>query len=203
MNTPITASSSTVNAPRGAQLIASTGYHPSNGIASASPEAVFANLPGAGTNQHDFERRHTDVRPQPETQIASQLPARTLRDGRGFSRAMITVGELIIDPMRYEIQLDGNLFRLTPTQFRLLTTLAECPGRVYTRDELLAACRGDSANSDFRTIDVHIRNLRIKLGSSAAAIETVRGFGYSLRDPGRSDSEHQRAELHATAAYPQ
>jgi two-component system, OmpR family, phosphate regulon response regulator PhoB len=86
-----------------------------------------------------------------------------------------------IDRTRHSVTVHGAELPLTPTEFRLLWTLMRQPGRAFSRNELLDCCRGEDANSMERTIDVHVRALRKKLGHSADAIETVRGVGYRFR----------------------
>lgn len=86
-----------------------------------------------------------------------------------------------IDRINHRVTADGRELQLTPTEFRLLWTLARQPGRPFNRHELLDICRGDDANALERTIDVHVRALRQKLGKRAEAIETVRGVGYRFR----------------------
>jgi two-component system phosphate regulon response regulator PhoB len=71
--------------------------------------------------------------------------------------------------------------KLTLSEFRLLETLVRQPGRAFTRNELITAALGDDAMVLERTIDVHIRALRDKLGPSAEFVETVRGVGYRFR----------------------
>ena len=70
---------------------------------------------------------------------------------------------------------------LTPTEFRLLWTLVKSSGRPFGRNELMDHCRGEDANALERTIDVHVRSLRHKLGTLGDIIETVRGIGYRFR----------------------
>jgi two-component system phosphate regulon response regulator PhoB len=70
---------------------------------------------------------------------------------------------------------------LTPTEFRLLETLIRQPGRAFTRHDLMDAAVGDAIVLQ-RTIDVHIKSLRRKLGEAGEHIETVRGVGYRFRD---------------------
>lgn len=76
---------------------------------------------------------------------------------------------------------DGQELVLTPTEFRLLWTLARNPGRTYSRIELMDISLGEDANSSDRTIDVHIRALRQKLSDKSALVETIRGVGYRFR----------------------
>lgn len=95
---------------------------------------------------------------------------------------------LEVDRLNHVAKADGRELLLTPTEFRLLWTFARQPGRTYTRSELMDTCRGEDANALERTIDVHIRSLRQKLGDRASLIETVRGVGYRLRSGSASES---------------
>ena len=87
-----------------------------------------------------------------------------------------------IDRVRHVCKCDGQELSLTPTEFRLLWTLIRQPGRPFSRNELMDTARGEDANSLERTIDVHVRSLRQKLGDKAAHLETVRGIGYRFRE---------------------
>jgi DNA-binding response OmpR family regulator len=83
------------------------------------------------------------------------------------------------------VLLRGEEVTLTYVEFELLGALARAPGRVYTRDQLLAQVWGDASYRDPRTIDVHIRHLREKLEADPKEpqfIFTVRGVGYRFRD---------------------
>lgn len=86
-----------------------------------------------------------------------------------------------VDRANHIAKLDGIEMQLTPTEFKLLWTLARRPGRPYSRAELMDSCRGEDANALERTIDVHVRSLRQKLADRASVIETVRGVGYRYR----------------------
>ena len=94
---------------------------------------------------------------------------------------IIAIDGIEIDRLNHLAKLDGRELQLTPTEFRMLWTLARHPGRAYSRLDLLDTCRGEDANAMERTIDVHIRALRRKLGQSGDCIQTVRGIGYRLR----------------------
>ncbi len=89
-----------------------------------------------------------------------------------------------IDRLHHTCHLEGQELTLTPTEFRLLWTLIRHPGRPYSRNELMDTARGEDANAQDRTIDVHVRSLRQKLGDKADVIETVRGIGYRFRSDG-------------------
>jgi len=94
----------------------------------------------------------------------------------------IEVGELAINPDKYEITIDGNEIRLTATEFRLLHYLASNPGRVFSREQLLSRAMGDDVVVVDRNIDVHIRGIRKKMAINPPLIETIRGVGYRLRE---------------------
>jgi two-component system phosphate regulon response regulator PhoB len=85
-----------------------------------------------------------------------------------------------IDRVRHRAFVEGRELELTPTEFRLLECLLRQPGRAFTRHQLMDAAIGDAVVLE-RTIDVHIKTLRRKLGS-ADLIETVRGHGYRFRE---------------------
>src|SRR6266496_4119128 len=93
-------------------------------------------------------------------------------------------GSLLIDHARHEVTLDTAVVPLTTLEYALLTTLAAHPGRVFTRDQLLERVWGEDYFGDDHVVDVHIANLRKKLGDDPTAprfIETVRGAGYRFR----------------------
>jgi two-component system, OmpR family, phosphate regulon response regulator PhoB len=87
-----------------------------------------------------------------------------------------------VDRRRHQALTDGKTLQLTRSEFRLLDTLIRQPGRVFHRTELIDAALGEDTMVMERTIDVHIRALRRKLGGFADVIETVRGVGYRYRD---------------------
>ena len=87
-----------------------------------------------------------------------------------------------IDRTQHRVTVDGVESKLTPTEFRLLWSLMRQPGRAFSRHELMEACRGEDALVLERTIDVHVKSLRQKIGDKAALIETVRGVGYRFRE---------------------
>jgi DNA-binding response OmpR family regulator len=99
----------------------------------------------------------------------------------------IEARDLRIDPAKRSVTLRGAPIQTTYVEFEILSAMAASPGRVYTRDMLLARVWGDSAYRDPRTIDVHIRHLREKIEADAKEPEyifTVRGVGYRFRDGG-------------------
>ncbi len=87
-----------------------------------------------------------------------------------------------IDRDRHQAYLDEQELELTPTEFRLLECLVRQPGRAFARSQLMDAAIGEGALVLERTIDVHIKTLRRKLGAAGEMIETVRGLGYRFRE---------------------
>jgi two-component system alkaline phosphatase synthesis response regulator PhoP len=104
------------------------------------------------------------------------MPARPER----FSR-----GDITVDLSRHLVEVRGQAIDLTPTEFDLLATLMEDPGRAFTRSQLLEAVQGYAYDGYERTIDVHIKNLRQKIEEEARdpqRIKTVYGIGYKFED---------------------
>jgi len=95
---------------------------------------------------------------------------------------VIKLGDIAINTQRYEVHIKQKKVDLTTTEFKILESLANGKGRVFTRDQLLKQKRlwGDDKLVYDRTIDVHIKNLRDKLGNSGKMIKTVRSIGYKL-----------------------
>ncbi|MEH1129897.1 winged helix-turn-helix transcriptional regulator [Micromonospora sp. CPCC 206061] len=99
----------------------------------------------------------------------------------GAGGSLIACGDLCIDPDTYAARLKGRPLDLTYKEFELLKFLAQHPGRVFTRDQLLREVWGYDYFGGHRTVDVHVRRLRAKLGSEyESMIGTVRQVGYKL-----------------------
>ena len=94
----------------------------------------------------------------------------------------LTAGAITIDPARHNVSVEGKRVNLTSIEFKLLCTLIQRRGRVQARDRLLNDVWGYESVIDTRTVDTHVRRLREKLGKAGTAVETVRGFGYRLRE---------------------
>ena len=106
-----------------------------------------------------------------------------LRRGSSEPRSVVyRMGILSLDPDRHEVQVDGSPVALTYKEFMLLLLLLENRERVLTREILLDRVWGLGAERENRTLDVHIRTLRAKLGPAAAYIQTVRGVGYRIHE---------------------
>ncbi|HEY7000311.1 MAG TPA: response regulator transcription factor [Candidatus Udaeobacter sp.] len=94
----------------------------------------------------------------------------------------LTAGSITVDPARYEVSVGGRRINLTSLEFKLLRTLMQRRGRVQARDRLLNDVWGYESIIDTRTVDTHVRRLRKKLGKAANVIESVRGFGYRMKE---------------------
>ena len=98
------------------------------------------------------------------------------------SSDLVSRSGVTIDRLKHRVSLDGKTLDLTPSEFRLLDTLIRQPGRAFDRSELIDAALGADTLVLERTIDVHIRSLRKKLGDQEKLIQTVRGIGYRFRE---------------------
>lgn len=103
------------------------------------------------------------------------------REPRG-EEEQLAAGPIRIDPSRHQVSINGKRVNLTSLEFKLLRTLMQRRGRVQPRDRLLNDVWGYESVIDTRTVDTHIRRLREKLGKAGDIVETVRGFGYRLRE---------------------
>lgn len=113
-------------------------------------------------------------------ELAARVRAVLRRHAKGQSLSEYKIGELYICPERHETSVNGEEVALTYKEFMLLCLLAENLGIVMSREILLDRVWGLGAERENRTLDVHIRTLRSKLGSAGRLIQTVRGIGYRL-----------------------
>jgi DNA-binding response OmpR family regulator len=106
---------------------------------------------------------------------------RLCRDAGGADVELVRIGRLEMDPASYRASVDGRPLKLTYMEYELLRYLASRPGRIHTREAILRGVWGYDYYGGMRTVDVHVRRLRAKLGQEhARMIETVRGVGYGL-----------------------
>ncbi len=102
--------------------------------------------------------------------------------------SVLTAGPIVIDRAAHRVEVAGREVALTAIEYKLLLTLAERRGRVQSRPQLLETVWEAHPAIQTRTVDMHIRRLRAKLGPAADLIETVRGFGYRFRAPAAEPS---------------
>lgn len=114
-------------------------------------------------------------------EISARLSLVARKTGHGEEAGVLKVGDLIVNPENYQVYVHGAPLDLTYKEFELLKFLAQRPGRVCDRDMLLREVWGYDYYGGTRTVDVHIRRLRAKLGvEHEALIETIRNVGYRL-----------------------
>jgi len=114
--------------------------------------------------------------PEALARIRLSLGSQTIESASG-----IRVGDLAIDPETYQVRVRGRALDLTYKEFQLLTFLAQKPGRVWSRQQLLQEVWGYDFFGGTRTVDVHVRRLRAKLGAEhEGMIVTIRNVGYKL-----------------------
>jgi len=122
------------------------------------------------------------VKPIVFKELAARIRA-VLRRGRMEAlpaRISIGSGGIEMDLERFEVRIAGKPVELTTTEFKLLHLLASKPGRVFTRDQILDQLWGNEKIVLDRTIDVHIKNLREKMGPAARILKNIRGVGYKI-----------------------
>ncbi|HEX8942033.1 MAG TPA: response regulator transcription factor [Gemmatimonadaceae bacterium] len=106
---------------------------------------------------------------------------RRLTAGGAGPSDILMIGPITIDRAEHRVSVDAHPVDLTPTEYKLLLTLAERRGRVQGRAHLLETVWEAAPDIQTRTVDMHVQRLRSKLGDSGDLIETVRGFGYRLK----------------------
>jgi two-component system phosphate regulon response regulator PhoB len=126
------------------------------------------------------------TKPFSPQELVLRVGAILRRVGAGGASGADTIhlGALEIDTAAHVVRVAGDPVDLTPTEFKLLLTLAERRGRVQARAHLLQTVWEAAPDIQTRTVDMHVQRLRAKLGPAGDLIETVRGFGYRIRAPG-------------------
>jgi len=115
------------------------------------------------------------------TALANRLAERRARPAAGDPGATLKVGPIELDPITHDVRISGVPTQLRPLEYKLLQLLVSDPGRVFSREELLEQVWEMRGDINTRTVDVHVRRLRVSLGSAADVIETVHGFGYRAK----------------------
>ncbi len=132
---------------------------------------------GFNVGADDYVTKPFKVRP-----LIHRIKALLRRSEKSKSEtSVLSVHGVEIDKASFEVRVEDAELELTRTEFRLLWTLMRQPGRSFSRLELMDSSRGMDANALERTIDVHVRALRKKMGEPGDLIETVRGIGYRFK----------------------
>lgn len=151
------------------------------------PVIVLTAKDEEGDRVAGFEAGADDyvVKPFSPRELLLRIGAVLRRSAAGSeapARDVLTIGVLAIDVPRHEVRVSGAPVEVTPIEFKLLHDLAIRPGRVQSRDDLLNRVWDYATGVESRTVDTHVKRLRVKLGAAADYIETVRGIGYRMRD---------------------
>lgn len=122
------------------------------------------------------------VKPYSVKELLARVRSKLRRTRPASVGQTLEYRDIVLDPVQHKVTRGGKFIKLGPTEFRLLVTLLEMPGRVWSRDQLLDRVWGRTADVDLRTVDVHVGRLRKALREHDARdpIRTVRGFGYAL-----------------------
>lgn len=115
-------------------------------------------------------------------ELISRIKAVLRRTGTSNSGAQLTMGAISMDVSRRVVTMDGASVTLTFKEFELLHYLLQNPGLVLSREKIMAAVWGFDFEGESRTVDMHIKTLRRKLGDAGSLIVTVRGVGYKLSE---------------------
>jgi DNA-binding response OmpR family regulator len=104
-----------------------------------------------------------------------------LRRTTTSTHGTLYLGGITIDPERFEVIVEQQPVTLTPVEFKILHLLAQNPGKVFSRERILDHLWGNEKAVIDRTVDVHIKNLRDKLGTSGDLVKNIRGVGYKVQ----------------------
>jgi DNA-binding response OmpR family regulator len=141
-------------------------------LVAVSPRQIASMDPASGFD--DFV-----VTPCTPVELYARIRQLEWRRSEFATEERIKIGRLVVDRAAHEVEADGRTIPLTAKEFALLAFLAQNRGRVFSRDALLARVWGARYEGGPRTVDIHVRRLRMKLGE-AFPLETLRGAGYKL-----------------------
>lgn len=123
------------------------------------------------------------TKPFSPRELVARVKAVLRRDDQQTSSSVIRISDsLLIDLQKYEVTSDDKKIELTTTEFKILRLLSEHKGWVYSREQILDYLGVSEKGVLDRTVDVHVKNLRDKLGESGKLIKNLRGIGYKLED---------------------
>ena len=128
------------------------------------------------------------TKPFSPRELVLRVKAILRRAGSGSTQERVALGPLELDLGAHRAYVGGAEVELTALEFKLLHHLMSRPGRVQTREQLLSDVWGITSALETRTVDTHVMRLREKLGEARDFVETVRGVGYRMADPGRAEA---------------
>ena len=142
---------------------------------------VFDKVLGLELGADDYIVKPFDTK-EVVARIKAVLRRTSVQEKKEPAVKEVTYDKLSVNLTTYELKVDGKVVDTPPKELELLYHLASNPNRVFTRDQLLNQIWGYSFDGESRTVDVHVRHLRQKLGDCGKYIETVRGIGYRSGD---------------------
>lgn len=111
-----------------------------------------------------------------------RLSSEPSKAGTASTQEDLSLGPIQLSLKTYEVKVQGELIDLTPSEFKLLSTMIMNRGRVMTRERLIEEVQGEGVSVVGRTVDTHVFGLRKKLGVAGDLIETIRGVGYRIKE---------------------
>lgn len=121
------------------------------------------------------------TKPFSPKELVARVKAVLRRTAPPKQQTMISIGEITIDPDQFEVSVENEIVSLTPVEFKILHLLATNRGKVFSRERILDHLWGNEKAVIDRTVDVHIKNLRDKLGPAGDHIRNIRGVGYKFQ----------------------
>lgn len=171
-------------------IVLDLGLPDMDGLEVLKSVRKWSNLPvvvvSARTHEHDkvealdYGADDYLVKPFGMMEMVSRVRAVLRRSNPEHTERAMEFHGITIDPASHRVTANGREVTLTLKEYELLHALMSSPGVVFTRDRLLSEIWGTDYDGETRTVDVHIRTLRQKLGDAGAAIGTVRGVGYRM-----------------------
>jgi DNA-binding response OmpR family regulator len=173
-------------------------------IESLAEVPVLLCVPVSRLPSLDFAQSFDDfvLRPIVPAELYARVRQLDYRFGEFAGEETVKAGDLVIDLAGYEARWRGRLLDLTHQEFELLKFLAQNRGKVFTREQLLRRVWGYKYYGGSRTVDIHVRRLRSKLGEGEDLIQTVRNVGYKMRPAGHEDPPPPVEELPAPRPAP-
>ncbi len=174
-----------------------SGFEVCEALRAISPEVplLMLSAKGAVDDRRSGLRAGADdyvVKPFDDEELLLRIEALLRRREQAAGAAApapkmvpTTIGGLTIDPLRCEVRVEGEAVALTPKEFQILALMADNPGRVFTRDDLIEALWGQEYENSSISIPVYIRRIRMKIESdpsNPSYLKTVWRFGYRLGD---------------------
>jgi DNA-binding winged helix-turn-helix (wHTH) protein len=153
-------------------------------VSELSETATIVALPPRQITSFDPSSGFDDfiILPCVPAELYARIRALEWKRSEFATEERLKVGALVVDRAAHEVSVEGRRVTLTAKEFALLAFLAANRGRVFSRETLLARVWGSRYEGGARTVDIHVRRLRAKVGD-ALPLETLRGAGYKLRAP--------------------